>query len=136
MDKTTPSSIECEIRGPITWSDFCEIKSLLEEEFGRLRHTRELEVFIKSAQDLRLKLTPKGCILIFKKRIEGKKWSKFENEIKFPLTQLKNVLILLDNFGYKEGFFLFVINMRLKKDRFQFLSSLTQKLEIFLKSNR
>jgi len=111
--------IECEIRGPITWSDFCELRSLIEEELGKLKQERELVIFIKDQdKDLRLKVTSLDCFFVFKKTIDRKTGSKIEKEIKIPHMQLKNILATLSNLGYKRGFLSFSNNYEAKKGPF------------------
>ena len=130
-------SIECEIRGPITWSDFCEIRGLIEEEFGKLKHERELVIFIKDQdKDLRLKVTSLACFFIFKKTIDRKTGSKIEKEIKIPHTQLKNILTMLSNLGYKKGFLSFSNNYEAKKGPFSITLNFVPRLVISLKFRR
>ncbi len=97
--------IECEIRGPLTWSDFCEIKQEIEKDLGRMRKTIELVIFLQGKKDLRLKINNFGLTLVLKKRINKNLLAKLEQEVHFPLSYLRNILTILDFFGYKKGFF-------------------------------
>lgn len=116
MNRKNQSLIECEVRGPITWSDFCEIKPLIEKEFGGFKRSQEIVLFVRADNDIRLKITPENCFLVFKNKIEKKDWSKFEKEIKFPLNQLKNILIFLNNLGYKEAFVSYCDKYEVRKE--------------------
>jgi len=116
MNEKTQNRIECEVRGPITWSDFCEIKDLIEKEFGKLKNEKELVIFIRGKdKDLRLKITSGGCFLVLKKTIHKKTNSKIEKEIKIPHLYISNVLEILNNLGYKMGLLSFSNSYKTKR---------------------
>ena len=67
---TNKKQIECELRGPITWSDFFDIKKILEKDYGEFVFTKELTMFIKGNHDLRVKINnSKGGKFVYKKSI-------------------------------------------------------------------
>jgi len=109
------NTIECEVRGPITWSDFCELKSPLEKDWGRLKKTAELVIFLQGKHDLRLKINNDGIILALKRRVKGTQ-AKSEVELQFELSQLKNVLEFIKKLGYKKGLFSFCERYDVQKD--------------------
>jgi len=104
MDK---SLIECELRGPITWSDFNDIKSSVEKKWGPLTHFVELVVFFKGEHDLRLKINNNGVELVLKKTVK-KSEAKSEVVFKSGIDQLENAVSLVYNLGFTEGLFSYV----------------------------
>jgi len=82
--KNNKKTIECEVRGSITFSDFAEIKTLLERDWGKLDETQELVIFFKGEKDLRLKINKNGIWVIIKKTIKAKKHGKKRNFILKP----------------------------------------------------
>lgn len=102
MNKT--SLVECELRGPITWSDFNNIKPFIEKEWGSLKHFVELVVFFKGEHDLRLKINNNGVELVLKKTIK-KGEARSEIIFKAGIDQIKNAIELIYNLGFTEGLF-------------------------------
>jgi len=105
MDKK--SLVECELRGPITWSDFNDIRSSVEEKWGTLTHFIELVVFFKGEHDLRLKINNNGVELVLKKTVK-KGEAKSEVVFKSGIDQLENAVALIHNLGFTEGLLSYV----------------------------
>jgi len=98
-------TLECEVRGCITMCDFNEIKTVIEQDWGKLDESPELVIFFKNNYDLRLKINKHGCSLILKKTIDKKIGIRKEAELKFKLNQIPNAINFLNQLGNKQGLF-------------------------------
>lgn len=107
--------IECEIRGCITYSDFIEIKPLIEKDWGRFEQTPELVVFFKGGHDLRLKINKEGVILVHKKTLNKQVGSRKEIELKFKLSEINSVIEFINRFGFKKGLFSYCKRYEVRK---------------------
>lgn len=97
--------IECEVRGCITYSDFIEIKSLIEKDWGKLDETPELVIFFKDGHDLRLKINKTGIILVHKKTLDKEIGAREEIELRFKLDEINLVIEFIKRFGFENGLF-------------------------------
>jgi len=102
---TDEKNIECEIRGQITRGDFNEIKSEIENDFGKMKQGPELVIFFKGEYDLRLKFNKSGGILAWKQTVSKKTSSKKEVELKFSFDSILGVIEFLDKLGFNNGLF-------------------------------
>lgn len=99
-----PKLIECELRGPITWSDFNRIKDDLEKHYGKFQYWVELAIFYKGGYDLRVKINNSQSKLSLKKRIEGQ-IAKKEFELYLSQDQILPTITLLHNLGFSNWLF-------------------------------
>ena len=120
--------IECEIRGCITYSDFVEIKSLIENDWGRFDETPELVIFFKGGHDLRLKINKDGITLVHKKTLNRKVGARKEIELKFELNEIISVIEFIGRFGFKKGLFSYCKRYEVKKDDYSFVVKFNTKI--------
>ncbi len=110
-------NIECELRGPITWSDFLTIKPIIEQQYGSLNRTVELAIFAKGDHDLRIKISNKGTSLVLKYRARENK-AKFEREIEIKNKNFLDLVDVLDKLGEKKWVFSYAEKYEMKSGNF------------------
>ncbi len=98
-------NIKCEVRGCITQSDFNEIRSSIEKDWGNLDETPELVIFFKTSSDLRLEISKKGCVLTIKRTVDKNRGTRQENKLSFSLNEISTVVDFLIQLGLTKGLF-------------------------------
>jgi glycosyltransferase involved in cell wall biosynthesis/adenylate cyclase class IV len=94
--KNPKKQLECELRGPITWSDFLDLKKKIEEDFGTFKVTKELAIFIQGAHDIRIKINTDGGSFVYKRKVGINDYKK---EIEVSITK-KDILKLIETVSY------------------------------------
>jgi len=114
MKQLINKNIECEVRGCITLSDFNDIKSEIEDEWGKFEESSELAVFFEG-RDMFLKINKNGGVLTIKETVDLKTKAKQETELKFKVDDIHGVVDFLIQSGYKEGLFSYCYRHEVKK---------------------
>ncbi len=123
--------LECELRGPITWSDFFDIKKRLEENYGEFVCTKELAIFIKGDYDLRVKINnSKGSKFVYKKSIGINDYKK-EVEIDIKETEILKLIEILSSIGFNNSVYSYVEKYNAKKDNKSFSVKFGSKIGDF-----
>ncbi|MEX0587415.1 MAG: glycosyltransferase [Patescibacteria group bacterium] len=103
--KSGSGKVICSVRGPITWSDFNELRMSLEKDWGRLEHTPELVIFFQGDRDIRVKINLRRALLVWKERSNGGLAEKRKVEASFNLGHIRELLEILSSLGLKEVLF-------------------------------
>lgn len=122
--------LECELRGPITWSDFFELKRKIEEYYGEFVATKELAIFIKGRHDIRIKIDHNGGRFVYKRRIGINDYKK-EIEVKVASSEVLKLIEILSCTGFNNALFSYVEKYEAKKDSKSFSVKFGSKIGDF-----
>jgi len=124
------NQLECELRGPITWSDFFDVKKRLEEDFGEFVITKELAIFIKDRHDLRIKIDNKGGRFVYKQKIGINDYKK-EVEIDIKDTEILKLIEILSLIGFDKALYSYIEKYEAKKNKKSFSVKFGSKIGDF-----
>ncbi len=122
--------LECELRGPITWSDFFDLKKRIEEDFDEFVVTKELAIFIKGEHDLRMKINNKGGRFVYKRRIGINDYKK-EIEVNIKKAEILKFVEVLSLLGYNNSLYSYVEKYDAEKDNKSFSVKFGSKIGDF-----
>ena len=122
--------LECELRGPITWSDFFDLKKRIEEDFDEFVVTKELAIFIKGEHDIRIKINSRGGRFVYKKRIGINDYKK-EIEVNIENTEILKLIEILSSLGFNNSLYSYVEKYNAKKDNKSFSVKFGSKIGDF-----
>ncbi len=128
--ETPKKQLECELRGPITWSDFLDLKERLEGDFGTFKVTKELAIFVQGAHDIRIKINTDGGRFVYKRKIGINDYKK-EIEIDIDKKDILNFIEILSYVGFNSALYSYVEKYEAKKDNKSFSIKLGSKIGDF-----
>ena len=99
--QSSSNSIECELRGPITWNDFTTIKNEVEREWAPLLRTVELVIFAKGNNDFRIKIDNFGAKLVLKYRAKAGE-ARFEREVAIRHKDVPQLIEIMHRLGERQ----------------------------------
>lgn len=111
--------LECELRGPITQSDFFDLKKKIGEYFGEFAVTKELAIFIRGTHDIRIKINNNGGCLVYKSGIGINDYKK-EIEVKVDSSEVLKLIEILSRIGFNNALYSYVEKYEATKDNKSF----------------
>lgn len=122
--------LECELRGPITMSDFSNLKKKIEDDFGEFVVTKELAIFVRGAHDIRIKINNNGGCFVYKRGLGINDYKK-EIEVNIDSSDILKFIEILSCMGFNKFLYSYVEKYKAKKDNKSFCVKFGSKIGDF-----